>query len=463
MMAARSHNESAGKMDKVLLNQADRLTRLRRKLEEDAHELDEIDDCIEDTRLFLAERGVEIDTGEEPETDDADRDIVLSLPSWDQMVVSAEDAVANDRSIDELLNEDELRQIDAELHVTREEFDRRYRLDGTDIAICVVAGLMSAIVDTALVGIPQRSPEGLKARPIGDWVWDKFKEWFPPEEMERLANTPEAKTPYDAPYNTNFTEIDVEGLWPAMHRMYSVGHDPLLGLVVGTHDILRGEMTTIDKFGNIVVQKIPRYAGREETQLFVALGKQVLHMKTDVNTAMGLPAPFASVFNLLQFGNIGEEGLTVAEVAQGMYYEGYDFVHFCAQTLPVMLTEVIVRLCYFAKRIKEGFEVKDSIPVSNNREKHPKLGTMLFVAHAAATATNTGKVCFTKNPMEINYPQWIAFAGYSISQAKWSLAAKPGLRHDYVLAELDAEIGALGKRSDERMNELVKNYGLICM
>ena len=37
-----------------------------------------------------------------------------------------------------------------------------------------------------------------------------------------------------------------------------------------------------------------------------------------------------------------------------MYYEGYDFIHFCSLSIPVMITEVIVRLGYALKRIKEG-------------------------------------------------------------------------------------------------------------
>lgn len=43
---------------------------------------------------------------------------------------------------------------------------------------------------------------------------------------------------------------------------------------------------------------------------------------------------------------------------------------------------------------------------------------MLFIGHSAATAVNAGKVYFTKNPMAINYPQWVAFAKYSYKQLK---------------------------------------------
>lgn len=147
---------------------------------------------------------------------------------------------------------------------------------------------------------------------------------------------------------------------------------------------------------------------------------------------MGLPVPLMSLFNLLQFGSIGEEEQTIAEIVQGMYYEGYDFIHFCSMSIPAMLVEVIVRLGYAIKRIKEGHKIKDSIPLSLNREKHPKLATMLFIAHAGATAANAGKVYFTQNPVAINYPQWIAFSKYTYSQLKWALLEKPALRDAYV-------------------------------
>ena len=139
---------------------------------------------------------------------------------------------------------------------------------------------------------------------------------------------------------------------------------------------------------------------------------------------MGLPVPLMSLFNLLQFGSIVKEEQTIAEIVQGMYYEGYDFIHFCSMSIPAMLVEVIVRLSYSIKRIKEGYSIKESISVSLNRNRHPKLPTMLFIGHTGATAVNLGKVLFTQNPVSINFPQRIAFAKYSYSQLKWALIQK---------------------------------------
>jgi len=286
-------------------------------------------------------------------------------------------------------------------------------------------------VDILMVGIPQKTPEGLKGGVLADYVRDYFDKSIPEEEMQRLANSKVSKVPYDAQDNRNTTQY-VEGLSTYYHRLLSLGHDPVLGFVIGVADIVSGRMTTIDKAGKIISQAMPGYADRTEKDLFLALAKQIVHFKSDITTSMGLPAPLMALFNLLQFGSIGDEEQTIAEIVQGMYYEGYDFIHFCSLSIPVMIAEVIIRIGYAVKRIKEGHSVKESIPISVNHEKHPKLGTMLFVGHTAAVAVNAGKVYFTKNPMAINYPQWVAFGKYSYQQLKWGLITKPESRNKYV-------------------------------
>ena len=168
-----------------------------------------------------------------------------------------------------------------------------------------------------------------------------------------------------------------------------------------------------------------------------------------------------ALFNLFQFGDIGDEHQTIAEIVQGMYYEGYDFIHFCSMSIPVMISEVIIRIGYAIKRIKEGNAIKDSIPISLNREKHPKLSTMLFIGHSAATAVNAGKVLFTKNPMAINYPQWVAFAKYSFSQLKWVLIEKPELRRRYVEGVLIEELYDVVDDVNQSFREFSEGYIVI--
>jgi hypothetical protein len=172
---------------------------------------------------------------------------------------------------------------------------------------------------------------------------------------------------------------------------------------------------------------------------------------------MGLPAPLMTVFNFFQFGNIGEENLLIADIVRGMYGQGYDFIHFCSTAVSPMIIEVVVRLSYSLKSIKEGNSLKDSIPFSKNRESCPKLQTMLFLSHSISTAVNTGKILVTKNPMAINWAQWMVFAKYSISQLKWILYKKPILRDKYVQGFIDSEWTEIEDELESTWNEFSNN------
>ena len=92
------------------------------------------------------------------------------------------------------------------------------------------------------------------------------------------------------------------------------------------------------------------------------------------------------------------------------------------------------------------------------KEKPKKLATMLFIGQAGATAVNAGKVYFKKNPMAINYPQWIAFAKYSYSQVKWMILEKPGLREKYVSGHLYEDLTSVIADVDITFQDFSKDY-----
>lgn len=383
------------------------------------------------------------------------RRVVVVRP-WNEILEEADKFVVGECEIESIFTEEELQQNKEAIRLMNEEFNQIHHLDKVDVAIGALAGMVGAAVDILMVGIPEKTPEGLKAGPLSNYIRDYFDRKFPEEEMQKLANSKESKVPFDAQDNRH-TTIRVEGLSAYYHRLLQLGHDPVLGFVFGVADILTGRMTTIDKTGKVVSQVMENYADRKETEIFRALAKQIAHFKSDVTTSMGLPAPFMSMFNLLQFGNIGEYDQTIAEIVQGMYYEGYDFIHFCSMSVPAMLVEVIVRIGYAFKRINEGHTIKDSIPVALNREKHPKLATMLFLGHSAATAVNAGKVAFTENPMAINYAQWIAFTKYSYSQLKWAIIERPAMKDAYVTGKIYEELKEVFGEVDNTFEEYTRD------
>lgn len=385
---------------------------------------------------------------------------VIHVRSWDSLLADADNKVDNDYDIESIFTQEELKNNEQAILDLKSDFDYLYKLDTLDITISVVAGIVGGAIDILMLGIPQKTATGIEAGSLSNYVRELFEKKFPSEEMEKLANSKISKVSYDAQDNRNTLE-HVEGLSTYYHRLLSLGHDPLLGFIVGVFDILTGNMTTIDKFGKVTVQSISNYSNRREETVFLALAKQIIHLKSDITTSMGLPAPLMALFNLMQFGTIGEAEQNVAEIVQGMYYEGYDFINFCASSIPTMLTEVIVRLSYAFKRINEGHPIKESIPYSTNRDKCPKLATMLFMAHSSSTAINAGKVGFSKNPMAINYSQWITFTKYSYKQLKWTLLEKPEKRDTYINGEINKELDFIYTNIDAEWNIFAKENILV--
>lgn len=455
-MGKYKYSESEKQVNSVLKYQDDMLNSLmegssERRIKREA----EIEFLEEQLRAF----GIEPNVTTTQQVKDVPKKVMI-VPSWDNLYKEAVQVVGTGCELESIFSAEELNRNEEVIRLLNDEYNQIHRLDKTDIAISALAGIIGAAVDILMIGIPAKGSEGLEAGPLSDFIRKKFDEVFPSEEMEKLANSKDSKVPYDAQDNRHTTEY-VTGLSAYYHRLLSLGHDPLLGFAVGVFDIMTGRMTTIDKNGKFVSQVMENYAARKESDIFAALAKQIIHFKSDVTTSMGLPVPMMAVFNLFQFGSIGEYEQTIAEIVQGMYYEGYDFIHFCSMSIPVMLTEVIVRISYAFKRIKEGNKIKDSIPFSLNREKHPKLSTMLFIAHAGATAVNTGKVYFTKNPMAINYAQWIAFAKYSYKQLKWVIIEKPAARDSYVKGVLLEEWDELSSKIDATFDEFAKDYIIV--
>lgn len=91
---------------------------------------------------------------------------VMVVPTWDECCAEAEKHVGTGCELESLFTEEELRNNELAIRQLNEEFNAVHRLDAFDISIAALAGLVGAIVDILLVGIPQKTPDGLKGGPL---------------------------------------------------------------------------------------------------------------------------------------------------------------------------------------------------------------------------------------------------------------------------------------------------------
>ena len=390
-----------------------------------------LDESIKSSEELLHSLGIE--THRPSYREDNKRQTIVTR-NFDEILADAKESVPDNVSLDSIITPEEISRAEADVASVINKYNLEHKLDPLDWGIAGVAGTLAALVDIFLVKMPfgLKSPEG---GVLSNAIRNKLKNLYSPEKIRKLEKL--FAVPYDASTSQKLSKY-VEGLNPRTHRFQSLGHDPVLGFIFGVKDIILGQFTAIDKAGKIIVQNIP--GADQGIGLFQAIITQIGHLKSDIGSTAGLPAPFMPLFQLLQMGNI--KGRTIGEISRLMYVQGYDFGHFLAMGVPVMMIEVIVRLFYFLKRIHEGHTWEESIPVNIGRKfKLPKLQTMLFTAHTISTAINAGKVYFTAgmgNPfLALNLPQWQMFALNSYRQLKWVLIEKDEERNKLVQEMLD--------------------------
>lgn len=416
---------------------------------------------ISDSEELLRSIGYGDELSQLEVTTEPQKQKVITIRSFDDLLFDANERYPQDISFEDVFTNAELAANTEYIQQLNLEFNAIHKLDKVDVLIPAVAGIFSGAIDCIFGGFI-RGADGRNAPgTMTEFINKLFDKALPADRIKKLEGL--SKVPYDAlnydnKGNVIVAEI-VDGLSPIFHHQVSLGHDPILGFVFGVLDMIRGTVTTFDFKGKFLIQAADVFSDREAQNIFQSIAKIFLHMLSDVNGSssaknggMGLPVPFMALFNKLQFGKVGDND-TISELTKSMFYHGYDFRHFCSMSIPVMITEVIVRVSYFAKRLNEGYSFNDSVPIGIGHAKKPKLGTMLYIAHSASTSINAGKIAFTNNPLNINYPQWLAFTRYSLKQLKWVLSEKPALRDKYVIGVINGEWDELSESVDSLWDE----------
>ncbi len=370
---------------------------------------------------------------------------------WKRLVQKASDEIGEDAKIEDILLPQEIKLVEKKFAIIRGQFDDIHRLDKVDWLLSFTSGTLATLIDVFLVQLPKHpgflGGKSTSGGPLSNFIRERVQQTFSPEEIRKLER--ENWAPYD-PSTSIGLESVVEGLGPRTHRFQSLGHDPILGFIFGVRDILSGSFTAIDTNGEVITQAVGVPKDFRGMGLFNALIRQFGHLKSDVSTPAGLPAPLMPLLQLVQFGSFGKRGYSLGELSRAMYRQGYDFSHFLSMSIPVLIIEAVVRGGYFFKRRQEGFEIADSIPFNIPGTKHkPKLQTMLFTAHTIATTVNVAKTAITQNPLAVNYAQWMMFLKSLFSQLNWALIKKEELFSDHFIKELDGDWNSIHDELDD--------------
>lgn len=345
------------------------------------------------------------------------------------------------------------------------------KCDKYDYIAAVACGAIGGIIDIFGVGMPK---EGI----LGKWTdqqVDKavitFAKKIPSSKEKNISNMQEAIKFLEDEFKVNYDQsitVDELIISPKMHHMMSLGHSPdIVGLffsilnqfTMTSSFIADGQLITIEsdtfelKGGNFIMKIMCGI-----TNWFGHLMSDIAGSSGNHNRGMGITMPFYEFFGFCNFGKfkVGEERKTLAEIAQMAFtYQedknspvmSYDFRFGMTQAIPIVVTELTIRLIWALRRhFQYHKSFKECIPSSRNADLRVMIlignGTLCVMDGIDAGVKSGGN--FLMFFMRMNLCAWVRFAVLVLKE----VCIRVNLTND-LQRQLDAY---------QRINELLTQY-----
>lgn len=268
------------------------------------------------------------------------------------------------------------------------------KCDKYDYLTAVACGVVGGFVDIFLVGVPGDSKLGNWSDEQIDNVvksFARFSGWNPREAQK--DNVASAIGFLERNFGINYDQrysSDVGNLFKMStknHHMMSLAHSPD---IVGLFFSLLNQFTSTASFianGQLITinSKTQELQGENFiAKLFCGVANWFGHIMSDIagssgakERGTGIVAPFYELFGFCKFGkfNVGQDKQDLATIATRVFQEGYDLRFGMASTIPVIITDLSIRLIWaLRRRFQYGKAIKECIPT----QRHSDLRVMLL-------------------------------------------------------------------------------------
>lgn len=233
---------------------------------------------------------------------------------YDELVKKSKSVIHANIDFNDLLTEEEQTDALNELERKRQEFGEKVGLNPAEMVL-VTLGVSLNVIRQVLNTFPERQKHDKAANDTKGHTKetsDRNEGWYYASKEQIIANP----VPFDAIFGSKDMGANIGGGFE--HRARTLGHDPVLGWIFGTMNILTSTVTKFnldsyhvktrltnagqirDKITNHArFDKILSYSfdavfheGNEGKPRFVyALAKEGIHLKSDENSIVGLPLP----------------------------------------------------------------------------------------------------------------------------------------------------------------------------
>ena len=184
------------------------------------------------------------------------------------------------------------------------------------------------------------------------------------------------------------------------HHMMSLSHSPD---IVGLFFSLLNQFTSTSSFiarGELVMIRTDTFelqGGNFIAKLFCGIANWFGHIMSDIagstgsrvgtGRGSGVVIPFYELFQFCKFGKfqVGQDRQDLATIAIRAFQQGYDFRFGLATAIPVIITDLSIRLIWSLRRhFQYGMSLNECIPT----QKHDSLRVMLLFGNGTLCVMN---------------------------------------------------------------------------
>ena len=338
------------------------------------------------------------------------------LETWDDIVHQANQHSPVPVTLEDIMSESEINASFRELDAINKEFSRQTSLiNKTDLSFLAIATALQVTKALLFPYVAGKAGYGSGFDPdtrlahndksIGQAhreANDAYKEKTLGQNQGKtgywiniLYQTP----PYDITRGSPAAGIQLHG---GEHRLYTLGHDPILGWLFGTMNILTDIITTNDFQshrvqrnpmvilpGNIpmttMLQESREMIAADRLNLPAAIFAQAQHLKSDEFTKAGLPVPVLSVIN--------------EQFASKLYKEHYDALCFSRDAKIVGVSFIISVLIDMIIGLTHGIFRDENVPKDIYEVRTRKI---LLISNSIASASTVIHAGITSNPKNLD-------------------------------------------------------------
>ena len=374
--------------------------------------------------------------------------------------------VTVDESWAERAVEKSVREYGENLERIDREFKEKTRLQDADAAFVVAATMLQVarvLVINSLTKVEKAGVGNVKEdalHDLQDRIFSNSNNEAPGESSRLFASKSHILSSRGVPYDaTRYEEENLKIFKGANHRFATLGHDPVLGLVFGTSNIMTNSITCVkdtnvlgigaripatysvsyDAFGKnpkigaptgtieMLVAASKRVASEPDAAA-AALIKQLIHIGTDLYTPCGIQIPFAN----LALDKAHTEALT-------KYVSTGDVLKVGVQAGMALLINWLIAALHGCSLI---FKDDGSDYCTEMHQVRTK--KIILISETIATSSSVVQASITKNPKCLDLGGAAVLVYRLFSDTRFIAR----LKEEYVQSELD-------KIYDERAKDLI--------